>query len=311
MLGLCSQLQSSVRLAIAVVQQGIPIVNPEVHLERIPGELEVYHGGSCFAIKCLLIGRGPEPEVVVVKCPKYTYDQSGSARVRKIFENEARQWRKLNHPNVLPLIGLTYGFGPIPCLITPWMKEGSLTDFIHRHHGQLTTEQKFIILYDIASGLRYLHDSGIIHGDLTGSNVLVDHNGQIYISDFGLSYAFRDADESIPSSICAHRWAALELFIHPDAEDSKPVSTTSCDIYSYGCIVWQVLSGQIPFSHVSRATHVIILKYQGKDPLDERPLDLPERHWEFLQSTWSKKPESRPSSDQVVAFMEEELERFL
>ncbi|KAH0833919.1 kinase-like domain-containing protein [Lanmaoa asiatica] len=189
------------------------------------------------------------------------------------------------------------------------MDEGALTDFIYRNHSQFTIERKFIILHEIASGLQYLHHSGVIHGDLTGSNILVDQHGRICISDFGLSFVFLDADESIPSNICAHRWAATELFVHPDLETSRPIPTTSCDIYSFGCVVWQVLSGRIPFSHISKSTHVIILKYEGKDPLDERPSNLPVSYWEFLQSTWSKESESRPSSDQALAFVEEELER--
>jgi serine/threonine protein kinase len=246
---------------------------------------------------------------VVIKCPTYVHDESNITRVRKVFEREFRTWRRLNHPNVLPLIGLTYEFGPIPCIVTPWMDEGTLTDFIHRNHTQLTMERKLIILREVASGLQYLHHSGVIHGDLTGSNILVDQDGQICISDFGLSFAFLDVDESIPSNICAHRWAATELFVHPDSEKSKPVPTTGCDIYSFGCVVSQVLSGRIPFSHISKPTHVVILKYEGKDPLDERPSNFPVRYWEFLQSTWSKEAETRPSSDETLAFVEEELER--
>ncbi|KAF8130165.1 kinase-like protein [Boletus edulis] len=226
-----------------------------------------------------------------------------------MFERESRTWKKLNHRNILPLIGLTYEFGPIPSIITPWMSEGTLTGFVHRNHNQFTAERRLTILHEVASGLRYLHHSGVIHGDLTGSNILVDHHGRIYISDFGLSFMFLEANESIPSIICAHRWAAIELFIHPDLENSKPIPTTYCDIYSFGCVVWQVLSGRIPFSHISKSTHVIILKYGGKDPLDERPSSLPVRYWNFLQSTWSKEPERRPSSDQVLTFIEEELGR--
>lgn len=63
-----------------------------------------------------------------------------------MFERESKTWRRLNHQNILPLIGLTYQFGPIPFLITPWMDEGPLTDFIYRNHSQLTMERKLIIV---------------------------------------------------------------------------------------------------------------------------------------------------------------------
>lgn len=70
-----------------------------------------------------------------------------------MFERESKIWRRLNHPNILPLIGLAYDFGPIPCIITPWMSEGVLTDFIHRNHSQLTPERRFIIVGSLSQRL--------------------------------------------------------------------------------------------------------------------------------------------------------------
>ncbi|KAG9310096.1 kinase-like domain-containing protein [Chiua virens] len=304
-----SLLQSYANLAIEVIYQGISPKCAEVHLERIPGQPVIYHGGFSIVIKSHLIGWGPKPTVVVVKCPKNVYEESDIARVRNMFEKEYRTWRRLSHRNVLPLIGVTHQLD-IPCFITLWMDEGPLTDFIRRNHSQHTMERKLTILHEVASGLQYLHHSGVIHGDLTGSNILVDGLGRIFISDFGLSFTFLDASESGTSRIGAYRWAANELFVLPDLENSRPIPNKSSDIYSFGCVLWQVLSGQIPFHHVSRETQVIILKYQGKNPLDERPSDLSSTHWEFLQSAWSKKSEDRPSSDQALAFVRQELEGY-
>jgi len=190
------------------------------------------------------------------------------------------------------------------------MSGGTLTDFLNRNHGQLTMERRFTILLEVASGLRYLHQVIVIHGDLTGSNILLDQHGRIRIADFGLAIVSIESDQSmsIPSHVCAPRWAASELFVHPDLESSRLIPTTKSDIYSFGCIVWQVLSGQIPFPHISKSTHVIILKFEGKDPLDERPADLAVEHWEFLQSSWSKQAEARPSADEAFVFVERQLE---
>ncbi|KAF9239435.1 kinase-like domain-containing protein [Melanogaster broomeanus] len=269
------------------------------------------YGGFSTVLKRGL-RRGSIVEVVAIKCPKYVHSESDLAKVRKAFEREIGTWRRLNHPNILPLIGVTYEFGVLPALITPWMSEGSLTDFLERNHKELTMEDRFTMLLEMANGLRYLHKVGVIHGDLTGSNILVDQYWRICIADFGLAIAVAESDESmsIHSHICAPRWAASELFIHPDLEISRPIPTTKSDIYSFACVVWQLLSGQIPFPHISKPTHVIILKYQGKDPLDDRPPSLAVNQWEFLQAAWSKQPEARPSIDQAFAFIEEELESY-
>ncbi|KAG6374128.1 hypothetical protein JVT61DRAFT_4773 [Boletus reticuloceps] len=63
-----------------------------------------------------------------------------------MFERESRIWKKLNHRNILPLIGLTCEFGPIPSIITPWMSEGTLTGFVHRNHNQFTAERRLTIV---------------------------------------------------------------------------------------------------------------------------------------------------------------------
>ncbi|KAF8841066.1 kinase-like protein [Paxillus ammoniavirescens] len=308
-----ARLLKFVGLAVAVVDESVASDNPRLLSGLIPREGRVYLGGFS-AVKKYYLQRGLIVQEIAVKCPNYgaygSYGESDLAKVRKIFEREARTWWRLDHPNVLPLIGITHELGPIPALITPWMSGGTLTDFLNQNHGQLTMERRFMILLEVASGLRYLHQVVVIHGDLTGSNILLDQHGRIRIADFGLAFVFIESDQSmsIPSHVCAPRWAASELFVHPDRESSRLIPTTKSDIYSFGCVMWQVLSGQIPFPHIFKSTHVIILKFEGKDPLDERPAGLAAEHWEFLQSSWSKQAEARPSADEAFAFVERQLE---
>ncbi|KAF8841068.1 kinase-like protein [Paxillus ammoniavirescens] len=304
-------LLDSVRLALAFVRPSVASDDSRLLLELIPGEENhVYCGGFGIVFKRRL-RLGLIVQDVAVKCPKHGHSEFELAKARKIFERESRTWRTLNHPNILPLLGVIDGYGPLPSLITPWMSEGPLTNFLEHNHGELTIEKRFVMLCEVASGLRYIHHEGVVHGDLTGSNILLDQHGRIFIADFGLAFVYIELDEStsVPSHVCAPQWAASELFVHPDRELPRLIPTTKSDIYSFGCIMWQVLSGQIPFPNKS-SSQVIILKFEGKDPLDERPESLEVEHWEFLQSSWLKQVEARPSAEEAFAFVEGQLQRY-
>lgn len=74
-----------------------------------------------------------------------------------MFERESRTLMRLNHQNILPLIGLTYQFGPVPCIVTPWMDEGALTEFIHRNHSQLTSERQLVIVGSLSQYRGLVH----------------------------------------------------------------------------------------------------------------------------------------------------------
>ncbi|KAI9571670.1 kinase-like protein, partial [Boletus coccyginus] len=225
-------------------------------------------------------------------------------------EQELNVWVGLKHRNVLPLYGITGGFGPLPAFVCPWADNGTLSDYLEKFETQLDLKDRMTLLGDIAAGLQYLHSRHIVHGDLSGSNILITQTGRAWLSDFGLSTLVERVSDktvsgvSFPGNI---RWAAPELF--EECREGGPASQLSspqADIYSFGSITLQTLSGKPPFHGIQRVAQIVIMISRGCQPPREPGWDgrdIPEELWKFVQACWEKSPCKRPSSEKIVSFI--------
>ncbi|KAF9220217.1 kinase-like protein [Gyrodon lividus] len=159
---------------------------------------------------------------------------------------------------------------------------------MHSYHFQLE---------GVAAGLRYLHSFPVIHGDLTSGNILIDGDGIARLSDFGLCTVVGglSGGSSLVQTCRAGAipWAAPELVL---ALDSVQPSTAS-DIFSFGCIMLQVLSGQFPWGKMNRNAIVVAL-YRGERHSRPEHRPICDRDWGFIQRCWSS-ADVRPSIEEV------------
>ncbi|KAG9074474.1 hypothetical protein FS749_013963, partial [Ceratobasidium sp. UAMH 11750] len=172
------------------------------------------HDGTRVAIKCLRL---------------HTVDEVNS----KVVKHAARElyfWSKLKHHNVLELLGFAI-FQEQLAMISPWMENGTLNDYIRKHSGL----DRWSLCLQVAEGLEYIHGVGMVHGDLKANNILVSDEGIVKLSDFGNSVM---ANHSLAfSATCIEgggtaRWMAPELIKREDgaaADRSMPA-----DIYAFG-----------------------------------------------------------------------------
>ncbi|KAJ8583447.1 kinase-like protein [Rhizopogon salebrosus TDB-379] len=244
------------------------------------------------------------------------------SRKAEKLRRELKVWSRLRHERILPLLGVAYDFGPHTAMICPWVDGGALTDFLTSRQGQetLTCQDKFSLLNDIALGLQYLHSKSIVHGDLTGSNVLVYSDGRACLADFGLSTIPLELEGSsyLPSPIRGNvRWAAAELFERPedsennedsedgeDSEESKAVVSlsTECDIYSFGSITLQVLTYKRPYYNLPSDMVVSKQVIQGIKPVPPTESRMTPMQWEFIQRCWLPRA-NRPSMGEIAEFV--------
>ncbi|KIK56132.1 hypothetical protein GYMLUDRAFT_825126 [Collybiopsis luxurians FD-317 M1] len=113
-------------------------------------------------------------------------DESTRARMRKQFCHEALVWRQLNHPNILPLLGVnTELFFPSFCLVSPWMEHRDIITYLKKN----PVYDLLSVLTDVVAGICYLHsrDPPVIHGDIRGGNILVTDDYRCCLADFGLT----------------------------------------------------------------------------------------------------------------------------
>ncbi|KAJ7936958.1 kinase-like domain-containing protein [Mycena leptocephala] len=108
----------------------------------------------------------------------------------KSLLQEVLTWVHLKHPYILPFFGLDEKSfeGYPPCIITPYMRNGTMNNFVKNRNGTLPDRQVDKLLFETAQGLAYLHSQNIVHGDLRGGNVLIDdgEHAQLPTSDWQL-----------------------------------------------------------------------------------------------------------------------------
>lgn len=234
--------------------------------------------------------------------------------IAKRVRREAYVWIKLEHDHILPLEGVTIAeeFGPLPALVSPWMEEGSLDDYLKRKFPGLSGPGKRELIWQVAAGISYLHGKGIVHGDLTATNVLVDSCGCLRLADFGLSMILAEAGNSTfnschPGNV---RWMPPEA-IQAEAEDEdegkgegaskgepkdeKP--TKAWDVYSYGCVAIQILSGNQPYAWIKNAFNVVNAMQKGRGPFKD--IQSHEVYQQFLPCL-NRASANRPTMNDVM-----------
>ncbi|CUA68732.1 Mitogen-activated protein kinase kinase kinase 19 [Rhizoctonia solani] len=129
----------------------------------------------------------------------------------KDVAREIHTWSKCDHPNVLQFLGLAEFRGQIG-MVAPWMEYGNLPRYLEK---ALSTD-RCKLSTQTCQGVAYLHDIGIVHGDLKGENVLISGDGVAFISDFGGSLLKNRSLNIVPlekGSCLTYRWAAPELLL--------------------------------------------------------------------------------------------------
>ncbi|KAG1854798.1 kinase-like domain-containing protein [Suillus subalutaceus] len=271
---------------------------------KIVEDFAVAPGGLGNTFQCILQKKAFKKEKVAVKSIKVRDDNEGSIKeAHKIIMAKVQSWMSLRHENILPVYGTTTGFGSsLPCLVSPWMENGSLTSYLSAMDQTLTSAAKFSLLFNVAAGLRFLHSNEIIHGNLSSDNVLIDNRHTVRLADYGLSSVVSMCGELFQSYHCgALRWTAPEMISNDDQELDNE-SRYCIDIYSFGCIMLHVLSGKLPYWWLDDVLRVVSARHNGVSPV-RCGTEMHEGHVEFVQHCLSVSPTDRPTIDKIDAFI--------
>ena len=200
------------------------------------------------------------------------------------FKREARMSAQLEHPNIVPV----YEFGQaegLNYLAMKYMPNGSLKELLARQ-GRLSLEETLQLFEDICSGVAFAHQKGIIHRDLKPSNLLIDEFGHMRVSDFGFAKAMASSESASMSStgsmIGTPAYMATEIW------RGKP-ATVQSDIYSLGCILYEMLTGKVLFEGESPAEVITKHVIDGPQYNDE----LPQQIRLVLDKALQRDPEQR------------------
>jgi len=229
--------------------------------------------------------------------------------VIKKLRAELQIWAGLEHRNVLNLLGTVTNsklLGMVS-MVCPWMDNGDLDDY-QKKHPFMNEKMRFQILKDIAEGLNYLHDNtrSIVHGDLWSRNILFDGEGTARIGDFGLSKVAQRTSKSTHSTTVDPGmiyYRPPELYIH--GSHQKPSKCS--DIYSFGSIIYQVVSGKAPYEDIQENIWTYINR-NAKWHWPKRHDHIDKIHWTLIQKCWERQPEHRPSTRDVLKIISQRYE---
>ncbi|OAX33319.1 kinase-like protein [Rhizopogon vinicolor AM-OR11-026] len=254
-------------------------------------------GTRRVAVKIIRVSQSDDKELL--------YKAGWIASHQKI-RREAYVWIALSHDNILSFEGIVDDFGRLPALVSPWMENGSLNVYLKKVFPKLSDHQKLKLIQQVAAGLSYLHRKDVVHGDLTGTNIFVDDSGNLRLADFGLSMIAAESGNLTFSSLQSGntRWMAPEFLEPPDDSDepqSPQKPTKTGDIYSFGCIMLQIHSGEEPYSWIKHAEHVITAIARGREPFKRSVNMNMDEVYKLLSSRClSKIPEQRPSIVEIT-----------
>ncbi|MDO8954726.1 MAG: protein kinase [Gammaproteobacteria bacterium] len=214
------------------------------------------------------------------------------------FKGEALLHAGLHHDNVVKLKGVCLEPKKY-ALVMELLPNGSLFSVLH-NGKDLPYSVRLTIARDIANGLDYLHQQGILHRDLKSLNVLLDDRMRAKLADFGLSdiktgtIATRTTGTITGPSIAGSvLWMAPELF----KRGGK--CTESSDIYAMGMVFWELASRDLPFKD-ARGSEALVVKWVSDGDREAIPTETPGKLASLIGRCWAQKIEDRPKSAKVV-----------
>ncbi|OZC08585.1 hypothetical protein X798_04388, partial [Onchocerca flexuosa] len=275
--------QSGAMLLYVVPRQNWEVKHEQIELGELLGE------GALSAVYKDTSKNNERKKEVAIKVRK------GRRLDREIVEQicrEARIVSKLEHPNLARLYGIAISKEPI-VLLMELLKDGSLDMFLIAKGPTLSIRKKLYFCLDIASGLEFLHNNGIIHRNISARNCLMK-DMCVKISDFNLSREIKKQDEKYKMTRLKQnlpiRWLAPETL-------RSAIYTTKSDVFSYGVLLWEVFTnGAEPYCGMTVAEVFVNVKDGYRIP---SPDAMPKQLQTLQQNCFATEVSERWSMTQI------------
>ncbi len=217
---------------------------------------------------------------IKVILPKY----ANSPEFIRRFESEAQVVARLEHPHIVPL----YDYWREPdsaYLVMRYLRGGSLRDIIDTE-GKLPSDVAGKVLEQVGAALTFAHRNGVVHRDVKADNILMDEDGNAYLSDFGI------AKEVGTDAGGGGNIEGTPAYLAPEQIRGGEVGPQS-DVYAFGIMLYEMLSGKRPFAELTLATLVYKHLNEPLPMIDHDELNLPPQFNAIIQKATAKVPEER------------------
>src|SRR5260221_600201 len=209
------------------------------------------------------------------------------------FEREVKTIARLQHPHILPVYD--YGHeGKLIYLVMRLVDGRSLDDELRRARMPMGTILK--IFGQIADALTYAHAQGVIHRDLKPNNILLDSNGNAYLTDFGIAKIVKSTTNLTAPNVVI----GTASYMAPELWRGDPIDTR-VDIYALGIMLYEMFTGEVPFT--SDTPYGVMYKHIDT-PLPSPALlrgDIPRSISDAIHKATAKSPDARYASANLFA----------
>lgn len=233
-------------------------------------------------------------KVVIKVLPPETAAQVSLGR----FKREILLAAKLQHPHIVPLLTSGESNG-LPYFTMPYVDGESLQVRLAQH-GELPVNEAIRVLREIASALAYAHEHGIVHRDIKPDNVLLSR-GSAMVTDFGVAKALSASTNAEHGGMTSLGVAlGTPAYMSPEQASADPSVDHRADIYSFGVLAYELLTGQPPFA--GRTPQNVLAAHMTEVPeaINKRRASLPPALAALVMRCLEKRPADRPQSASEV-----------
>jgi serine/threonine protein kinase len=246
-------------------------------------EAELGRGGMAAVFRALDLRLNRRVAIKLLP-PELAFNPS----VRSRFLREAQMAAQLTHPRIVPIFSVDEVDGLV-YFVMAFVDGESLASRLRRE-GSLPVEDVRAIVADVADGLDYAHQQGVVHRDIKPDNILLDaKTGRARVTDFGIARAAAEESRLTATGMAV----GTPAYMSPEQAIGEREVDGRTDIYSLGIVAYQMLAGETPFKAIN--TPAMLMKHVSEPPppLRGRRIDVPEYLADAIERALAKRPEDR------------------
>uniref|UniRef100_A0A4W4H4C1 non-specific serine/threonine protein kinase n=1 Tax=Electrophorus electricus TaxID=8005 RepID=A0A4W4H4C1_ELEEL len=219
------------------------------------------------------------------------------------FRNEMQVLRKTRHVNILLFMG--FMTKPHFAIITQWCEGSSLYRHLHVTETKFDTMRRIDVARQTAQGMDYLHAKNIIHRDLKSNNIFLHEGWTVKIGDFGLATVKSrwSGSQQVEQPSGSILWMAPEVI---RMQDANPYTFQS-DVYGYGVVLFELMSGTLPYSNINNRDQIIFMVGRGylSPDLSKLYSNCPKSMKRLIIDCLKFKRDERPLFPQILVGIEQ------
>ena len=229
-------------------------------------------------------------KVVVKGLPS---EMSGQVALDR-FKREISLAAGLQHPHIVPLLTAGASEG-LPFFTMPYVKGESLRAQIAQR-GELPVNEATRVLREVASALAFAHDAGVVHRDIKPDNVLLS-GGSAMVTDFGVAKAVSASTTAGASGLTSLGVAlGTPAYMSPEQASADPMVDHRADLYSWGILAYELLTGSTPFSGRSAAAMLAAHTIESAESIARRRPGIPPALAALVMKCLEKRASDRPQN---------------